>query len=106
MISEKSYDEVADIINNSKFKKSYLEIQNETLKNINAKLLRLHRIFNICFLSGFNPADWDYSDIVPTKDKDAPDPLQNRSITSVLCCVHSPKRQINACKRHFSIFHR
>ena len=87
MNSEISYDEVADAINNSKFKKSYLEIPNEALKNINAKLL-LHRFFNLCFLSGLNPSDWDYSDIVPIpkKDKDARDPLQNRCIT-IVCCV-------------------
>ena len=87
MNSEISYDEVADAINKSKFKKSYLEIPNEALKNINAKLL-LHRFFNLCFLSGFNPSDWDYSDIVPIpkKDKDARDRLQNRCIT-IVCCV-------------------
>ena len=45
-------------------------------------------IFNLCFLSGLNPSDWDFSDIVPIpkKDKDARDPLQNRCIT-IVCCV-------------------
>ena len=40
------------------------------------------------FLSGLNPSDWDFSDIVPIpkKDKDARDPLQNRCIT-IVCCV-------------------
>ena len=39
MNSEISYDEVSDAINSSKFKKAYLEIPNEALKNRNAKLL-------------------------------------------------------------------
>jgi hypothetical protein len=87
MNSEISYDEVADAINCSELKKSYLEIPNEALKNRNAKLL-LHRFVNLCFLSGFNPSDWDYSDIVPVpkKDKEPRDPLQNRCIT-IVCCV-------------------
>ena len=57
------------------------------LKNRNAKLL-LHKFFNLCFSSGFNPSDWDYSDIVPLpkKDKDPRDPLQNRCIT-IVCCI-------------------
>ena len=84
---ELSYDEVSDAVDKSKFKKSYLEIPNEALKNKNAKML-LHKFFNLCFLSGFNPSDWDFSDIVPIpkKDKDARDPLQNRCIT-IVCCV-------------------
>ena len=87
MNSEISYDEVSDAINSSKFKKAYLEIPNEVLKNKNAKLL-LHKFFNLCFSSGFNPSDWDYSDIVPLpkKDKDPRDPLQNRCIT-IVCCI-------------------
>ena len=87
MNSEISYDEVAEAICNSKLKKAYLDIPNEALKNKNAKQL-LHRFFNLCFLSGYNPSDWDYSDIVPIpkKDKDARDPLQNRCIT-IVCCV-------------------
>ena len=87
MNSELSYDEVSEAIDKSKFKKSYLEIPNEALKNINAKLL-LHKFFNLCFLSGLNPSDWDFSDIVPIpkNDKDARDPLQNRCIT-IVCCV-------------------
>ena len=62
--SEISYDEVADAVDKSKFKKAYLEIPNESLKNRNAKLL-LHKFFNLCFLSGYNPSDWDFSDIAP-----------------------------------------
>ena len=45
-------------------------------------------LFQLCFWSGLNPADWDFSNIVPIprKDKDACDPLQNRCITK-MCCV-------------------
>ena len=85
--SEITYDEVSDAINRSKVKKAYLEISNEAMKNTNAKIL-LHKFFNLCFLSGYNPTDWDFNDIVPIpkKDKDARDPLQNRCI-SIVCCV-------------------
>ena len=84
---EFSNDEVSDAIDNSKYRKAYLEIPNEVLKNINAKLL-LFKFFNLCFISGFNPTVWDFSDIIPIpkKDKDARDPLQNRCIT-IVCCV-------------------
>ena len=77
--SEITYDEVSDAINRSKVKKAYLEIPNEAMKNTNAKIL-LHKFFNLCFLSGYNPTDWDFNDIIPIpkKDKDARDPLQNR----------------------------
>ena len=82
-----TYDEVSEAINKSKYRKSYLEIPNEILKNRNAKLL-LFNFFQLCFQSGLNPADWDFSNIVPIpkKDKDARDPLQNRCIT-IMCCV-------------------
>ena len=82
-----TYDEVSEAINRSKYRKSYLEIPNEILKNRNAKLL-LFNFFQLCFQSGLNPADWDFSNIVPIpkKDKDARDPLQNRCIT-IMCCV-------------------
>ena len=81
------YDKVSEAIDKSKFKKSYLKIPNEVLKNKNSKLL-LFNFFQLCFQSGHNPADWDYSDIVPIpkKDNDARDPLQNRCIT-IICCV-------------------
>ena len=45
MNSEISFDEVSDAINSSKFKKAYLSIPNEALKNINAKLLLTNEIF-------------------------------------------------------------
>ena len=84
---EISYDEVSEAIDKSNYKKSYLEIPNEAMKNKNAKHL-LYKFFNLCFISGYNPTDWDYSDIIPIpkKDKDARDPLQNRCIT-IVCCV-------------------
>ena len=84
---EISYDEVSDAVDKSKFKKAYLEIPNEAMKNKNAKLLLL-KFFNLCFISGYNPSDWDFSNIIPIpkKDKDARDPLQNRCIT-IVCCV-------------------
>ena len=87
MNSELSYDEVSEAVDKSKFKKAYLEIPNEALKNKNAKLL-LYKFFNLCFQSGLNPTNWDFSDIVtiPKKDKEARDPLQNRCIT-IVCCV-------------------
>ena len=81
------YDEVSEAIDKSNLRKSYLEIPNEVMKNKNAKLL-LFKFFNLCFISGLNPSDWDFSDIIPIpkKDKDARDPLQNRCIT-IVCCV-------------------
>ena len=84
---EITYDEVSEAIDRSKMRKSYLEIPNEALKNKHSKLL-LHKFFNLCFISGYNPTDWDFSDIIPIpkKDKDARDPLQNRCIT-IVCCV-------------------
>ena len=82
-----SYTEVSDAIDKIKFHKAFLEIPNEAMKNPNAKSL-LHKFFNLCFKSGYSPADWDYSDIIPIpkKDKDQRDPLQNRCIT-IMCCV-------------------
>ena len=84
---EISYDEVSEAIDKSNYRKAYLEIPNEVMKNKNAKLL-LFKFFNLCFISGYNPSDWDFSDIkpIPKKDKDARDPLQNRCIT-IVCCV-------------------
>ena len=48
----------------------------------------LHKFFNLCFVSGVNPSDWYFSNIIPIPkpDKDHRDPLQNRCIT-ILCCV-------------------
>ena len=82
-----SFDEVSSAIDKTKLHKAYLEIPNEALKNFNAKCV-LHQFFNLCFKSGLNPADWDFSDIkpIPKKDKDPRDPLQNRCIT-IMCCV-------------------
>ena len=84
---ELTYDEVSEAVDKSKFRKAYIEIPNEALKNSNSKLL-LHRFFNLCFNSGLNPTDWEFSNIIPIpkKDKDARNPLENRCIT-ILCCV-------------------
>ena len=84
---EFTFLEVSKAIDRSKCVKAYLEIPNEVMKNQNAKLL-LHRFFNLCFLSGLNPSDWDYSNIkpIPKPDKDPRDPLQNRCLT-LMCCV-------------------
>ena len=67
--------------------KSYLDVPNEALKNEPAKRL-LQKFFNICFLNGLSPLDWDCSDIkpIPKKDKDPRDPLNNRCIT-IMCCI-------------------
>ena len=84
---EFSFNEVWKAVDRAKCGKAYLEIPNEVLKNYNAKML-LHRFFNLCFVSGLNPSDWDYSNIKPTPkpEKDARDLLQNRCIT-LMCCV-------------------
>ena len=85
--SEITYSEVSEAIDNLKKNKAFLDIPNEALKNINSKLL-LHKFFSLCFDSGCNPTDWNYSDIKPIskKGKDQRDPLQNRCIT-IMCCV-------------------
>ena len=81
------FSEVSKAIDSVQLGKAYLEIPNDALKNNNAKIL-LHRFFNLCFNTGLNPTDWDYSDIkpIPKKDKDPRDPLQNRCLT-IMCCV-------------------
>ena len=84
---EFTFSEVSKAVDRAKCGKAYLEIPNDVLKNQNAKII-LHRFFNLCFVSGLNPSDWDYSNIkpIPKPDKDARDPLQNRCIT-LMCCV-------------------
>ena len=81
------YSEVTNAIDSLKKNKAFLEIPNEAMQNVNAKLL-LHRFLFLCFTSGFNPTEWDFSDIkpIPKKGKDQRDPLQNRCIT-IMCCV-------------------
>ena len=84
---ELDFQEVSKAIDRTKLGKAYLDIPNDVLKNKNAKIL-LHKFFNLCFVSGLNPSDWDYSNIkpIPKPEKDPRDPLQNRCIT-ILCCV-------------------
>ena len=85
--SNLSFEEVSKAIDSTKNKKAYLELPNEVTKNKNAKAL-LHSLFNICFISGLNPTEWDFSNIkpIPKKDKDPRDPLNNRCIT-IICCI-------------------
>ena len=79
--------EVSKAIDLAKMRKAYLTIPNEALKNENAKTL-FHAFFQLCFISGLSPSEWDNSNIkpIPKKDKDLRDPLQNRCIT-IMCCV-------------------
>ena len=82
-----SFEEVSKAIDSTKNRKAYLELPNEITKNKNAKAL-LHSFFNLCFISGLNPTEWDFSNIkpIPKKDKDPRDPLNNRCIT-IICCI-------------------
>ena len=83
-----SYEEVSKAIDRAKLRKAYLMIPNEALQNTNAKQL-FHKFFQLCFISGLSPTEWDDSQIkpIPKKDKDQRDPLQNRCIT-IMCCVN------------------
>ena len=85
--SDLSFSEVSKCIDSTKNRKAYLELPNEATKNLNAKKL-LHKFYNLCFTSGLNPTDWDFSNIIPIakKDKDPRDPLNNRCIT-IMCCI-------------------
>ena len=58
--SDIGLNEVSNAINNTKIGKAYLNIPNDVLKNDNAKRL-LHKFFNVCYSSGLNPVEWDYS---------------------------------------------
>ena len=64
-----AFEEVSKAIDKAKSHKAYLEIPNEAIKNINAKLL-FHNFFQLCFSSGLNPSDWDKSHIKPIPKKD------------------------------------
>ena len=79
--SEITLEEVDHAIKKAKLGKAFLLIPNEALKNTQAKNL-LHKLFNICFISGITPLEWSKSDIkpVPKPDKDQHVPLQNRPI--------------------------
>ena len=82
-----SFNEVSIAIDKAKLRKAFIDIPNEAIKNDNAKLL-LHKFFQLCFISGLSPSEWDSSHIkpIPKKDKDARYPLQNRCIT-LMCCI-------------------
>ena len=77
-------EEVSKAIDKSKLHKSFLEIPNEAMKNINAKLI-LHKFYSVCFETGLCPSDWYKSDIkpIPKKDKDQRDPLNNRCTKTI-----------------------
>ena len=81
------YREVSNAIDQARPGKFFLNIPNEAMKNENAKLL-LYNFFKLCFSTGLNPTEWDFSDIkpIPKKGQDDRDPLQNRCIT-IICCV-------------------
>ena len=80
-------EEVSKCIDKAKARKSFLEIPNEALKNVQSKIL-LHKFFTICFQNGLCPTEWYDTHIKPIrkKDKDPRDPLNNRCI-SIICCV-------------------
>ena len=59
-----SYDEVAAAVESAKLGKAFLFVPNEALKNDTAKRL-LHKLFNVCFKSGFSPQDWLKSELKP-----------------------------------------
>ena len=82
-----TFMEVSKVIDSCKNGKAYLEIPNEAAKNQSAKTM-LHNFFNLCFVTGRSPTDWNYSEIkpIPKKDKDARHPLNNRCIT-IMCCI-------------------
>ena len=63
-----SFDEVSKSIDKTKVGKAYLDIPNEIMKNVNAKLL-LHKFYNLCFTTSLNPTDWNFSDIKPIPKK-------------------------------------
>ena len=79
---EFSFDEVSDAVDQSKLHKAFLQIPNEAMKNPNAKNLLL-KFFNLCFKSGLNPTDWDFSDIKPIPKKDK-DPVTHSQSTAFL----------------------
>ena len=54
---ELTFSEESKAIDRAKCGKAYLDIPN-------AKSI-LHRFFNLCFVTGLNPSDWDYSIIKP-----------------------------------------
>ena len=74
--------EVSAAIDNAKLGKAFLFVPNEALKNDSAKKL-LHKMFSVCFRSGFSPQDWLKSDLKPLfkgGDKNPRNPLDHRPI--------------------------
>ena len=82
-----SYDEVAAAVESAKLGKAFLFVPNEALKNDTAKKL-LHKLFNVCFKSGFSPQDWLKSELKPLfkgGDKNPRNPLDHRPICIMSC---------------------
>ena len=82
-----SYDEVAAAVESAKLGKAFLFVPNEALKNDTAKRL-LHKLFNVCFKSGFSPQDWLKSELKPLfkgGDKNPRNPLDHRPICIMSC---------------------
>ena len=81
------FQEVSEAVDKAKSRKAFIEIPNEAIKNENAKLI-LHKLFQLCFITGLSPSEWNSSNIkpIPKKDKDARYPLENRCIT-LMCCI-------------------
>ena len=87
MNSEITFDEVAAAINSAKLGKAFLFVPNEALKNDSAKKL-LHKLFNVCFKSGFSPQEWLKSELKPLfkgGDKNPRNPLDHRPICIMSC---------------------
>ena len=82
-----SYDEVAAAVDSAKLGKAFLFVPNEALKNDTAKKM-LHKLFNVCFKSGFSPQDWLKSELKPLfkgGDKNPRNPLDHRPICIMSC---------------------
>ena len=72
------------------------------MKNRNTKILS-HSLFNMCFSTGLNPTEWDYSSIKPNpkKDKDPRYPLNNRCITIMFCIAKMYSKPLNTRLQKF-----
>ena len=82
-----TFEEVSAAIDSAKLGKAFLFVPNEALKNDQAKKL-LHRLFNVCFKTGFSPQEWLKSDLKPLfkgGDKNPRNPLDHRPICIMSC---------------------
>ena len=86
-----TFDEVSKAIDSAKLGKAFLFVPNEALKNVQAKTL-LHKLFNVCFKTGFSPQEWLKSDLKPLfkgGNKDPRNPLDHRPI-----CIMSDTQNV------------